>query len=948
MSNVFPEIRFQGQLRPSQAEAIAVVEQQLAAGQKRLHVVAPPGSGKTVLGLFLWAHHIRKPALVLSPNSAIQSQWAARTDLFQSSLAPHQLVSTETNSSALLTSLTYQSVTLPRQGDADLEADAIDFWVDVLIYKEQAQDPAEAQIWINDLKVHNPDYFEKRMRVYRKAVRDAAILKGNALEMLHDSSQETLENFKQLGLGLIILDECHHLMGHWGRVLADAHDYLDQPVIIGLTATPPDEKGKRPEDIDRYNDFFGPIDYEVPIPAVVKDGYLAPYQDLAYFVRPSPEELSYVANTDDQLQLIMETLCTPRVSETVSEPESLPDIETEEPPSVECAEPLQDWLLHLLTELELPSGQVVEDWTTFERRDPSLADASRLFLQHRDIPLPPHVPPLSVDLMEEDIPRLNYWAPVLDRYIRHRLRRSPSQADQELAQQAINQLRLLGLQITETGCQACASPVGRVIAYSRNKIKALVPILSQEIENLRENIRAVVIADFEKTSATSAEVEHLLDEEAGGAIAAFKQLVNNSPTDWLNPVLLTGSSVLVDDDIAEQLQSSAEEWLRARDIDVTLSREPFDGFDLLNGSGSQWSPRVYVEMITDLFQAGVTRCLVGTRGLLGEGWDANKINVLIDLTTVTTSMTVNQLRGRSFRLDPDQPEKVANNWDVVCIAPEFTKGLDDYERFNKKPCRLFGVTDDGLIEKGVGHVHAAFTELKPEGLEESVQLLNSDMLTRSTKRAESRQLWKIGEPYQGIPLKTIEINSASRDGAGWGFMPFQGLRSPWSAESLTKAVSRAVLESLQEAGQLSHESSLQIGARSGNYIRVFLDRASEADCELFLDAVNQVFGPVQGARYVIPRHVNQIEDTWISRLLPDLLGRFFRKTEQELAMVHAVPAALARNKRLVAIFQSRWNQHVSPGEALFAYRGAGAELVEEAQRAGFVPHSKIHEKEIFL
>ncbi|MCA9022741.1 MAG: DEAD/DEAH box helicase family protein, partial [Planctomycetaceae bacterium] len=315
---------------------------------------------------------------------------------------------------------------------------------------------------------HNPDYFEKRMRVYRKAVRDAAILKGNALEMLHDSSQETLENFKQLGLGLIILDECHHLMGHWGRVLADAHDYLDQPVIIGLTATPPDEKGKHPEDIDRYNDFFGPIDYEVPIPAVVKDGYLAPYQDLAYFVRPTPEELSYVANTDDQLQLIMETLCTSRITETDAEPESKtsPDSETEELPPVERAEPMQDWLLQVLTNLDLPSGKV-EDWATFERRDPALAQASRLFLQERDVPLPAHVPPLSGDLIEEDIPRLNYWAPVLDRYIRHRLRRSPSQADQELAQQAIDQLRLLGLQITETGCQACASPVGRVIAYSR-------------------------------------------------------------------------------------------------------------------------------------------------------------------------------------------------------------------------------------------------------------------------------------------------------------------------------------------------------------------------------------------------------------------------------------------------------------------------------------------------
>ena len=118
---------------------------------------------------------------------------------------------------------------------------------------------------------------------------------------------------------------------------------------------------------------------------------------------------------------------------------------------------------------------------------------------------------------------------------------------------------------------------------------------------------------------------------------------------------------------------------------------------MINGKGRDWCPRVYVAMITDLFQRGVTRCLVGTRGLLGEGWDANKVNVLIDLTTVTTSMTVNQLRGRSIRLDPNDPTKLADNWDVVCIAPEFSKGLDDYRRFIAKHKSLFGVTDDGAI-----------------------------------------------------------------------------------------------------------------------------------------------------------------------------------------------------------------------------------------------------------
>ena len=67
------------------------------------------------------------------------------------------------------------------------------------------------------------------------------------------------------------------------------------------------------------------------------------------------------------------------------------------------------------------------------------------------------------------------------------------------------------------------------------------------------------------------------------------------------------------------------------------------------------------------FQEGLTKCLIGTRGLLGEGWDASRINVLIDMTTVTTGMSINQLRGRSIRLDSNWKEKVANNWDIVCM-----------------------------------------------------------------------------------------------------------------------------------------------------------------------------------------------------------------------------------------------------------------------------------------
>ncbi len=73
-------------------------------------------------------------------------------------------------------------------------------------------------------------------------------------------------------------------MRHWGRILAAANEVLDNPIVVGLTSTPPDRDGQKPDDILRYDDDFGPIDYEVPVLAVVRDGLLAPYQDLVWFL----------------------------------------------------------------------------------------------------------------------------------------------------------------------------------------------------------------------------------------------------------------------------------------------------------------------------------------------------------------------------------------------------------------------------------------------------------------------------------------------------------------------------------------------------------------------------------------------------------------------------------------------------------------------------------------
>ena len=78
MAKDFGNIQFSGKLRPSQVASSSIIRTELESNSKELLIVAPPGSGKTVLGLYVWSDLVRLPTLVLSPNSAIQAQWVER------------------------------------------------------------------------------------------------------------------------------------------------------------------------------------------------------------------------------------------------------------------------------------------------------------------------------------------------------------------------------------------------------------------------------------------------------------------------------------------------------------------------------------------------------------------------------------------------------------------------------------------------------------------------------------------------------------------------------------------------------------------------------------------------------------------------------------------------------------------------------------------------------
>ena len=117
------DLAFRGTWRRYQALALEAFERDRAHGLRSTHLVAPPGSGKTLLG-FEILRRLGRPALVLAPNSAIQQQWTGAGAPFG---APPGLVADRPG--APVACLTYQALARLDDPGAALRAAAEARWV---------------------------------------------------------------------------------------------------------------------------------------------------------------------------------------------------------------------------------------------------------------------------------------------------------------------------------------------------------------------------------------------------------------------------------------------------------------------------------------------------------------------------------------------------------------------------------------------------------------------------------------------------------------------------------------------------------------------------------------------------------------------------------------------------------------------------------------------------
>ena len=109
MSELFSRVSFRGSFRSYQQAVLDESEGYLA--DKKLHIVAAPGSGKTVLGLEL-IRRVDAPTLILSPSVTVRQQWGERfAELFlPEGEKLEDYVSDTLGSPAPICSITYQAL----------------------------------------------------------------------------------------------------------------------------------------------------------------------------------------------------------------------------------------------------------------------------------------------------------------------------------------------------------------------------------------------------------------------------------------------------------------------------------------------------------------------------------------------------------------------------------------------------------------------------------------------------------------------------------------------------------------------------------------------------------------------------------------------------------------------------------------------------------------------
>jgi superfamily II DNA or RNA helicase len=651
-------IRFRGTFRSYQQKVLERAPEYLK--DRHCHIVAAPGSGKTVLGLELICR-LKAPCLILSPETTIRQQWGSRfEDLFM---------------------------------------------------------PEGAEL---------SDYFSFRLsepKLFTCVTYQALYAAMNHIETEEDSGDfDLLKTLRAAGIKTVCLDEAHHLRNEWQKALEQFLDALkDEINIIALTATPPYDA--TPEEWKRYIATCGEIDDEIFVPELVAQKTLCPHQDFIMFNYPTKEENDELVAFQKKSAQALDEIHSSGIMEPLAARMDLMEEQADEALFAHADE--MAVLLRLFDVFNIPYGEKIRTALYADRKVPrcSLADIETAL----------------TFLISSD---------------------SPASDDEK--EKLLDILKKNGIIEKKKVFLVMNSTIRKHLLSSAGKMTSIERICESESAALKEKLRMVILTDYIRRESLSPSYQGVSISVAG----IFRALCRKNLPVPLGAV--SGSLIILPLDAEKRAGELADA------IHCSFKVSPLEdtGYGEFTFSGSN---KNQVQIVTELLEEGLIRILIGTRSLLGEGWDSPCVNSLILASTVGSFVLSNQMRGRAIRIDPKNPDKVSNIWHLITVEPQsaflseaeaveaFVKGedesieelpSDDFRTLSRRFDHFVGPDyDSGVIRSGIQRVSI----IKPPYNRDHFQKIDEEMLARSKDRQRTRKSWENCENpaarlYEEVPI----------------------------------------------------------------------------------------------------------------------------------------------------------------------------------------------------
>ena len=495
---------------------------------------------------------------------------------------------------------------------------------------------------------------------------------------------------------------------------------------------------------------------------------------------------------------------------------------------------------------------------------------------------------------------------------------------------------------------------------SIGKINSICEILDIEKENLKEDLRMVVLTDYIRK-------EYLEDEKMEinklGVMPIFIELTKKFPN--INMAVLTGSMFIIPKEKQENLYGLCYE----NGVDVNkLKFEPLkinENYSIVKVPGGIRNK--VMSLISKLFSVGQIKVIIGTKSLLGEGWDEPSINTLVLASFVGSFMLSNQMRGRAIRVNKN-PNKTANIWHLVCVADNENNNVEnaDYEMLKRRFTSFVGLNyENNIVENGIERLGINDTNFTKE----NILKLNEQMKQKSQNRQTMFNSWQNALEKQNDGMTTkVQLEDSEKIKSAWFInkrlviiwaifllilfaIIFKFIKVPFifkvaeiglgiylevklykiykfsKSENMLKAVGGVVLNSLYRCKYISTpRTKIKIVVRKDNKKNVTcaITGCTLKESNLFADCLEEVFTKTENQRYIIAKLTNNLK---------------------EINQYYNVPEVLSIKKEYAEIFSKYWGQKIGEHDLIYTKTADGRRKLLKARMKNISYKDKILKKQ---